>query len=227
MNDAFVVSILQRIAQMRDDRQCVLRLKLVCLHGVSQGRAVNVFHQEVECVFDTSKLKNRYNVGMIQLRQRASFSSKPQCKFNVVPEFFGQNLQSNNPVETFLPGFVNSPHAARTNESVDLQCWEERCQSIYGWRLKRAGLPLPFAQSVIDCVGIVRKAVEEFLSGRRFSAPTPVVDIQNDQFRKQHVSLFLGDVSSKHGFNRGWLIRLPFTLKFGAQIVNSFQSCDR
>ena len=56
MHYAFVMRILQRVAEMRDDRECVFGCQLASLYHVSQSRTFDVLHQEVVGVGDVAEL---------------------------------------------------------------------------------------------------------------------------------------------------------------------------
>ena len=84
---------------------------------------------------------------------------------------------------------VNRAHATRTGQFDDLEGREQLSDPADGRRFETALPMVAFVQGIVDRRGTARKPVEVVLPGRRFTSPPPVVDVQNDQFGKQDVSL--------------------------------------
>ncbi len=83
MDDAFLMSVLQRVADFRHDGQRLFgRQGLPGLLHLPQIQAIHVFHDEVVEVSGLSEIVYPHNIRVIQPRQRPGFASEPfgECR---------------------------------------------------------------------------------------------------------------------------------------------------
>ncbi|EMI19728.1 hypothetical protein RMSM_03347 [Rhodopirellula maiorica SM1] len=189
MDNAFVVCVLQSIAEVRHDRQRMLGCQLASFNDVSKCRTINKFHQKVVGVFDVSEFVDGHNVGVTQFCQRPSFPRETKCKFDVVTKFFWQNFQRDQTVESCLTGLVDGAHAASTNQLEDFQRRKKFSKTTYGRRLEHARPLITFVERFVDGIRNFGESAEVFLLCRRLASPPSIVNLQHDEFGQQHISL--------------------------------------
>ena len=132
MHDAFVMRKLQRLTDLRHDRQSLIRWQAVTVHQLTQICPVDVFHQEVKdwsrprCRLsivsnDLTEIMHRHNVRMTQPSQCPGFAIKPLSKCRISGGFGANDLQRNQAIEFLLPSLVNGSHAPMPKQSQNLQ----------------------------------------------------------------------------------------------------------
>ena len=82
---------------------------------------IDVFHQKIEGALNLSKFVDGNDVRMAEFRQGSRLPRESQRKFDIVSEFFWQNLQGNKAVESWLTRLVDRPHASRPNQLHNFQ----------------------------------------------------------------------------------------------------------
>ncbi len=76
MHDSSIMRILQRIADLTNDRKRQFLIQSTFLQDLSKVGSGDILHQEKIAVVEFTKVMNANNVGMIQSCQRACFASK-------------------------------------------------------------------------------------------------------------------------------------------------------
>ena len=121
VDDAFVVSELQGVANLRHDRQRLLRRHPAGLNRLPQVHAVDIFHDEEIQPLGLAEIVDGDDVRMAQPGQRAGFAREPLGKRRIVAGFHRQNLDRHQPIEPRLPGFVDRPHAPLAQQFEDFK----------------------------------------------------------------------------------------------------------
>ena len=126
MDDALVMRILKRFADLRHDGQRLARLQLAVRQQVPQRHAIDELHQEVVKTIGLAEIVNGHDVRMVQTRQRARLAREPLGERWVPAGLGGQNLHGHQAVELLLPGLIHRAHAALADEAQDFQLREPR-----------------------------------------------------------------------------------------------------
>jgi len=134
VNNAFFVSVLERLTDLRNNFQGLLRTEFAGFLQLAQIPAFDVFHQEiVECARNT-EIMHGNDVGMGQFGQRARFAIEALGETNIVRRPWGQNLQCNHPVQRRLSGFIYRAHAAMAQDLDDFKLRKKRREFLDRWR---------------------------------------------------------------------------------------------
>ena len=130
VDNALVVSKLQRVAEVRDDSQRFFRSDAAGGDGVSECDPVNEFHHEVKQFIDLSEVVAGDDVRVVELCQRPDFSQETVTKTGVALNFLRQNLDGHEAAEVRLTGFVNSTHSSPIDQFKNFQIREQRVQLL-------------------------------------------------------------------------------------------------
>ena len=139
VDDAFFVSELQGVADLRDDLQGLGRLELAGPQCLADVDAVHELHDEIIDVADMPEVMHADDVGMVELRKRFGFAGKAIGKPGVEADIGRENLDGDEAIERLLPGFVDRAHAALTKQFQNLQLRKER-RELFGRRSREATL---------------------------------------------------------------------------------------
>ena len=121
MHHALVVSILQRVANLRDDLQRLARGEASGLFELAQVRAIHELHDEKVQPARVAEFVNCDDVGMIQPGQRTRLAVETLGEVYALCVVRRQNLQRHDAVERWLPRLIHRPHAARAERPEDFQ----------------------------------------------------------------------------------------------------------
>ena len=111
VHDVFVVRELQRLADLRNDAQSLLRRELSAADHFPQVRAVNVLHDEVVQLSLLAEIIDADDVLVVQLRQGPRLARKPLGKGRIAPHLRRQNLDRDKTPKLPLAGLVDRSHA--------------------------------------------------------------------------------------------------------------------
>ena len=139
MHDAFVMRKLQRLADLRHDRQSLVRWQATTVHQLPQICPIHIFHQKVKdwsrprcrsaiVRHDLTKIMHRHNMRMTQPSQRPGFAIKSFGKRRISGGLRANDLQRDKAIQFLLPSLVNGSHAAMTKQSQNLQLRKQRSQ---------------------------------------------------------------------------------------------------
>ena len=144
MHDPFVVSELQRLTNLRHDRERLGRRERSRPNRLPQVRAVHKLHDDVaeaigavgwplsavrigalirdgrgrlSYVAGLTEVVHSDDVRMTELRQRASLALKPFDERRIVTDLRRQDFYGDQPVEARLSRLVHRPHAPRPSSS--------------------------------------------------------------------------------------------------------------
>src|SRR5262245_35914031 len=81
-------------------------------HELREVPSFHILHRKIVLVMDHADFMNGYDVRMPQSCCRRSFRAKPLYSLRIRNGPVGKDLQRHDPVEAYLPGFVNHSHAA-------------------------------------------------------------------------------------------------------------------
>ena len=136
MHDAVVMRKLQGFADLRHDRQGLIRSKPTGpLHFAQVGPA-HIFHDQVMQVARFPEFMNGDNVRMRQFGEGPRFAIKAFSKPGRLSDLGRQDLQRYQSIQRLLPRFVNCAHPALTDEGENLQRGKEFRDFLDGWRVK-------------------------------------------------------------------------------------------
>ena len=138
MEHALFVRILQRLADVRHDREGLPRRESSGPHGLTQIHPVHKLHDEVAEPFGLTEVVNRHNVRMVQTRQQTPLPSEPFGEGRVAARRQRQQLQRHNSVQMTLPGRIDKPHAAVAHQFEHFQLRKGRPNTFRGRRLHPA-----------------------------------------------------------------------------------------
>ena len=125
VDDAFVVGELERLADLRDDRQRLLGRQPPGLLDLAQVAAVHEFHHQVMQRARLPEIMHGDDVRMVQAGQGAGFAVEPLGKAGVACCGRRQDLQRHQPVQGRLPGLIDRAHAALADELKDFELGEQ------------------------------------------------------------------------------------------------------
>jgi hypothetical protein len=121
VHDPFVVGVLQRLANLRHDRQRLLRLQVPGPEHLPQVCPVHELHEEVIQPAHLAEVVDRDDARVAQARQGLGYAGEPLGERRVGPRLGGQDLQGCQPVELRLPDLVHGPHPALADQLEDFQ----------------------------------------------------------------------------------------------------------
>ena len=84
MNDAFGVSVLQRVAKFRHQLHRMGRLKSLFFGDLSQVQAINEFHHQKVHSLTNTKIVNRDDIRMAQFAEGSCFAFESFREFGIV-----------------------------------------------------------------------------------------------------------------------------------------------
>ena len=129
MDDARAVRLVERIADLNRDPQCVLRLQSAPCRVAATAAAGEAFgdrlpfqmlqHEEVDAVL-VADVEQGADVRMIQRRDRARLAFEALAQLRVGRERGGENLDRDRPIEPRVAGLVDLAHAACPEGGEDL-----------------------------------------------------------------------------------------------------------
>ena len=120
VEDAPHVGVVHRLCRFGKQRRRSLRVILVGLQPLGQAAAQDELHGEVSLSFVLAGLVDRYDARMVQQCDRLGLVLEP-AELNIVGQDPGpDHLEGDRPVEAYLEGLVDDPHAAAAQLSLDL-----------------------------------------------------------------------------------------------------------
>lgn len=174
MHDAVVVGVLERIANLRHDGQCLARGHAAGADHLPEVDAIDILHEKEKEVACLPELVERDDVRMIEPRQRLSFAGEARGERRIAPDVRRQYLESHKPVEPPLPRAVDGSHSAAAEQRLDVEPGEERRERFDCRRREardrtgRSGVrhrPQPHRQQA------VRTQAHQIAAGHRLAAP--------------------------------------------------------
>src|SRR5207249_6328210 len=121
MDDAFVVSELQGVANLRHDLQSFARQNMAGAQELPQVQPVNEFHDEVVQLARLTRIVDGDNVGMIEFRQSTCLPAEALSEGRIAHRFRRQDFQGYQPIQPRLSRFVDRPHAALSKQLQNFQ----------------------------------------------------------------------------------------------------------
>src|SRR5262249_20299635 len=121
MNDAFLVSKLQSVADLANDGQRPFGRQAARLHELAQVEAVHILHEEVVHAADLAEIVHGDNLRMADACQGAGFAHEALRKGGVLPGERRQDLERDQSVKLDLPGLVNRAHSTLAEKLYDFE----------------------------------------------------------------------------------------------------------
>ena len=126
VNDAGVVGVLERVAELRDDAQRLARRELARAQDVAQVGAVDEFHHDVVAARDFSEFMDGDDVLMRQRRERPGFPVEALDELGILGQIVRQHLDGDVAFELRLSRAVNGAHSAAADPFDDLDAGDRR-----------------------------------------------------------------------------------------------------
>ena len=134
MDDPFFMGVLQGLANLGDDCQCLLRLQTSALDEMPQIAPVDELHDQVKQAARFAEIVDGDDVGMAEPGQGAGFASKAFGKGRIATPLGRQDLDSHLAIQLDLPGPVDGAHAALADQFLDFELREKGSQIGWRWR---------------------------------------------------------------------------------------------
>ena len=125
VHDAFVVGVLQRVAELRNDLQRPSGRKLPGLLELPQIYAIDVFHDEVVHSAGFAELVHRNDGGVTEAREGAGFAIEAIGKAPAIGGLWREDFQGDEALEGRLARFVHGAHASLAEERNDFELREK------------------------------------------------------------------------------------------------------
>ena len=130
MDDACVVSVLQRFADLWNDCQCGFGIQLAGTDELPQVRSVYEFHDEEVKVFALPEVEHVDDRRVAEPRHRSCFASKTFGKGRVVAKIRSDQFYCDKSVELFLLCLIDNAHPASRDLVDNLEFRKQSCQLV-------------------------------------------------------------------------------------------------
>ena len=132
MENAFVVRILQRLANPGHQGQGLGRCEPARLHGLAQVDPIHILHHQKEKLTRLAEIIDRHNARVVQARQHPGLPVESLGERRVGPRAVLQELERHAAIQFRLAGFIDDAHPAMAEQLDDLQLRERRPQPPLG-----------------------------------------------------------------------------------------------
>ncbi len=124
MHQTARVSIIESVAQLRNDAANLLERERLTFQQIDQGAAFDERHDDVGVAFGFAKIKDGEDVWMLQFGEDLRFLFEARNKLRIAGEVAWQNFQRHVTIHAGLIRFVDRRHAAlalRRNNAIDAE----------------------------------------------------------------------------------------------------------
>lgn len=111
MNHSLGVGIFQRIANLRQVAEGIIRGEVSGGENLPQRGAIHPLHDKVAEFIFLAEVIDLHHVGMIKNRESVGFTLEPLGEFRKAGQLGIDHLESHNPVQFDLARLVDHPHA--------------------------------------------------------------------------------------------------------------------
>ncbi len=111
MHDPFVVRVLERLANLGNDRQRLLRLELAAGDQLPEVRAVDELHDEIVHPAGLAEVVHRDDVRVAQSRERPGLTGESLGEPRGRGDVGRQDLERHGAVQPALASLVHRPHS--------------------------------------------------------------------------------------------------------------------
>lgn len=125
VDDAGVMGVLQRIAQLRYHRQGLARTQPAGAQHLAQRRAFDQLHHQIAPFAGPADIVDRHQIGMIEPGQGQGLAFEPSGERRIAAQLGGQDFQGHRPVEPFLPRAIHRTHAALSDQGLNRQIGQD------------------------------------------------------------------------------------------------------
>ncbi len=125
VHDALVMRVLQRIADLRNDRQRLPGRNPARLKELPQRDSVHKLHDQVKHVLGLAEIVNGHNVWVREFRKRFRLQHESLRKCLILLSLRRKDFQGDHAIERLLKGLVNDPHAASAETFQQLKVGKE------------------------------------------------------------------------------------------------------
>jgi hypothetical protein len=137
VDDALVVRVLERVADLGHDRQGLARREAALAHQPAQVRALDELHQQEPALARLAEIVDAHDAGMVEPREQACLAQEALGEARVPGRAGREDLERDVAVELPVPRAVDDPHAALADELADLE-QRERAGELGRRRCRRA-----------------------------------------------------------------------------------------
>src|SRR2546423_5510075 len=118
VDNTVLVRILQRLTNGRHDRERLGRPEFPLAQELAEIDAIHKFHEQKVEAACLSEIINRHDVRMVERGQSLRLACESLRKLSVLDTFRREELESDEPVQGFLPRLIDHAHSA-TSEITD------------------------------------------------------------------------------------------------------------
>ena len=165
MDDAVIVRILERVTNLRHDRQCFPRSHPLRIQHLAQVQPVDVLHHKKVQPVRLPEVVDRDDVRMIESGHRLGFTGESFGEVPILADLRRQDFECHESIEPSLPRFVNGPHPTATEKFQQLQIGKAGRESGGFRRHPTRGAPVSAVPTVFDSSPILSKQARHNPSG--------------------------------------------------------------
>ncbi len=119
MNDARAVRLLERLADLHADFECLLQRQRPFSQTGLQSFALQILHHQERGSILAANIMQHANMRMIQRRNSARLALEPLLGLRILRKMRRQNLDSHGAVEARVARAIHLAHAARSERRLD------------------------------------------------------------------------------------------------------------